>query len=241
MEDKISFKQKLKNVPWYGWLAGVLSLLIQSVFYYASNFIATLISSPQYSTKIDIIDNNIPLVPIFAIVYIYSYIFWFCAPIAASIADKEQFKKFIIGQFIAYFIGFIIYIFAPTIMNRETEGILKTASENNWWLLSLIYKLDGGKIAFNLCPSYHCLTSTYCYLAVRKQKKISVFYKIYSFVLAILICLATLFIKQHYFLDLVFGVSISILTYIFVNIVYALSKKQEQKNIRKIIFSKISR
>lgn len=238
--EKLSFKQKLKKVPWYGWLAGVLSLLIQSVFYYLSNLIATLISSPQFSTKIDVIDNNIPIIPIFAIVYVYSYIFWFCAPIAASIAGKEEFKKFIIGQFIAYFIGFLIYIFAPTIMNREAEGIIQTASANNLWLLSLIYKLDGGKIAFNLCPSYHCLTSTYCYLAVRKQKNISLFYKLYSFILAVLICLATVFIKQHYFLDLVFGIFISVITYILVNIVYKISKKSEQKKLRNTIFSKSS-
>lgn len=222
-QQKYSLISRLKQIPWWGYVAGLVSVGVQSLFYYLSNLITNALGTTAISTK-TIIDNYIPLIPVFAIVYVYSFIFWVTTPAVVTLAGKQQFKKFAIGQLIAYFVGFVIFTCMPTFMNRADEGILEYA-ENGHWLLKIIYSVDGGEYAFNLLPSYHCLTSVYCYLGVRKQKGISKWYKIYALTLAILICMATVFIKQHYFLDLVVGVGISILTYIAVNLVCKLKNK----------------
>lgn len=226
---KNSFFGTLKKVKWWGWLAGACSLGIQSLYYYLSNIIVNALNITPICTKIDVIDNFIPIVPAFAVVYVLSYIFWFLAPVMASTCGKEHFKKFVIGQLIAYTIGFVIYIIMPTYMDRVAEGLLEYA-ENGHWLLKIIYNVDGGAHAFNLLPSYHCLTSVYSYLAVRKQNDIPYWYRIVSLVMAILICLATVFIKQHYFLDLVAGVGIAIICYVTVNLIYKLKAKKLHKS-----------
>lgn len=224
---------KLKSVPWWGWIAGVCSLAIQSVFYYTSNAIVKAFNITPICTKIDVIDNAIPILPIFAIFYIWSYIFWFFAPVMASISGKEQFKKFVIGQLLAYFVGFIIYIIMPTYMDRVEEGLIEY-SQSGHWLLNIIYSIDGGRCAFNLLPSYHCMTSTYSFLAVYRQEKISKGYRIYSLVIAILICMSTVFIKQHYFMDTIVGIGIAIICYVLVNLICKfVSKKNNNQNCTK--------
>lgn len=232
MKRNFSLIEQLKKVPWWGWVAGIGSFALQTLFYYLSNWLANVTGSINWAvcTKIDCIDNAIPIIPIFAIIYIYAFIFWVCAPVVVSLSGKENFKKFAIGQSIAYFIGFVVYIFLPTYMDRASEGIIEYATNGNHWLLKTIYSFDGGNYAFNLCPSYHCLTSVYSFLAVYKLDGVSLWYKVYSCIVAVLICLATLFIKQHYFLDLVFGVTIAIVVYFVVEMVfYHIHKKDVLK------------
>ena len=79
--------------------------------------------------------------------------------------------------------------------------------------LSLQKGADGGDLAFNLFPSYHCLISLYCYLGIRKREEVSKGVRIYSLVMTILICLSTVFTKQHYVLDILGGLGISIVCY----------------------------
>ena len=233
MNRNFNVFSQIKKVPWWGYVGGVASFAIQSLFYYLSNWLANITGSINWAvcTKIDVIDNAIPIVPAFSIIYVYAFIFWFFAPVVVSITGKENFKKYAIGQVVAYFIGFVIYIVLPTYMNRSAEGLIDYAQKGNYWLLKIIYSVDGGNYAFNLCPSYHCLTSVYSFLAVYKKEGISLWYKIYSFIVALLICLATLFIKQHYFIDLVTGVLIAIIVYIVVELVFAKKNKQAQQKL----------
>jgi membrane-associated phospholipid phosphatase len=80
-------------------------------------------------------------------------------------------------------------------------------------LLATVYAADGSTLAFNLFPSYHCLISLYCYLGVRKQPEISKGFQVYSLVMVVLICLSTLFTKQHYIIDMIGGLGISLACY----------------------------
>ena len=83
--------------------------------------------------------------------------------------------------------------------------------------MNFLTPADGGEMAVNLFPSYHCLISVYCYLGVRKQPEISRGFKLYSLIMAILICASTQFTKQHYILDVVGGVGIAVVCYILMN------------------------
>ncbi|MBQ1521435.1 MAG: phosphatase PAP2 family protein, partial [Erysipelotrichaceae bacterium] len=80
---------------------------------------------------------------------------------------------------------------------------------------------DGSEMAYNLVPSYHCLISAYCYLGVRKQPEISKGFRVYSLIMAILISISTVCTKQHYIIDVVTGVGISIGCYLLMNRVYS--------------------
>ena len=153
--------------------------------------------SYAFEWKIAAIDDLFPVVPIFSVIYLFSYVFWICAPAAASLTKKRNFINYIAGLSLAYLIGFLFFIFLPTYMDRVKENLMTAAAGQDLFsrLLRTIYEADGSAMAFNLFPSYHCLISTYCYLGVRKQPEISRGFRIYSLVMAALIGLSTLLTK----------------------------------------------
>ena len=152
------------------------------------------------------------------VIYLYSYIFWIFGPINASLTEKRNFINYIIGLSAAYIIGFLIFLFAPTYMDRAAEGIMNLSQKPGLFykLLAIVYGADGGNLAFNLFPSYHCLISLYCYLGIRKRPEVSRGLRIYSLIMTILISASTVFTKQHYIADIFGGLGISILCYIIV-------------------------
>ena len=210
----------LKKVKKSGWIMGIFLLVIEYVFYLLGNTLSNLFNIAPISPKIDIIDNNIKMVKIFIIPYIYSYAFWLFAPIVVSLTSKKNFYNYAIGLLLAYFVGFLFFTFMPTYINRVDEGVYDALGNDILSkLIRLIYNNDGKEYGYNLFPSYHCLISTYCYLGIRKQKEISTGFKAYTLIMAILICMSTVFIKQHYFLDIIGGVLIAIICYILTNII----------------------
>ena len=210
----------LKKIPWWGWVAGIGFFILQYATYRAGDFLSDIIGTKAaaWCPKITAIDDLIPVVAIFAVIYLFSYVFWICAPIVASLTKRSNFYNYLIGLSIAYFIGFLIFTFAPTYMDRAAEGLLNYSSDSGLFdsLLAIIYSADGDSRAFNLFPSFHCLISAYCYLGIRKQPEISKGFKIYTLIMAMLICCSTLLTKQHYFIDTVGGIGIAILVYIIV-------------------------
>lgn len=83
-------------------------------------------------------------------------------------------------------------------------------------MLKVVYEQDGGNMAYNLAPSYHCLLSAYAYLGIRKQETISKGFRIYTLIMAIIICLSTVLVKQHYFIDIVTGVGFAVISYMMI-------------------------
>lgn len=210
----------LKRIPKYGWICGIVYFILQYSMYRLGDWVSRLTGTINnaWCPKIAFIDDAIPVIAIFAVIYIFSYVFWICGPIAVSLTKKENFYNYIIGLSAAYIIGFLIFSFAPSYMDRVSEGLMQKVQGTGVFtnMLRTIYAADGSDLAFNLFPSYHCLISLYCYLGVRGQEEVSKGFRIYSLVMAILICLSTVFTKHHYFIDIVGGLGISLVCYFVV-------------------------
>ena len=58
----------------------------------------------------------------------------------------------------------------------------------------------------NLFPSIHCLASWIGFRGVAMCKKVPLWIKWFAFILAILVFLSTLFVKQHYIIDIFGGI-----------------------------------
>ncbi|MCQ2452064.1 MAG: phosphatase PAP2 family protein [Oscillospiraceae bacterium] len=213
-------RRLLKRIPWWGWFTGFFYFGLQYGMYRLADWISRLTGTINHAfpPKIPFVDDNIPVIAIFAIIYLFSYVFWICGPIAVSLTKKQNFVNYLVGLSAAYLVGFFIFIFMPTCMDRNAEGLMELAAAPGFGnhLLAMIYGADGSGMAFNLFPSYHCLISLYCYLGVRRQPEIHPGFRIYSLVMTILICMSTVFTKQHYFIDIIGGLSISILCYLIV-------------------------
>ena len=208
----------LRRIPWWGYAAGVFYFVLQRVLYGlgAKLCVSFGMIEKAFEWKIPVIDDLFPLIPVFALPYLYCFVFWLMGPMAVSLTGKTNRKRFFYGFTLAYLIGFVFFIFVPTFMDRGKEGLLAVAEQPGLFhsLLHFIYKNDGWTVAYNLFPSYHCLISTYCYLGVRKQPEISKGYRVYSLIMAILTCLSTLFTKQHYLPDVIGGVLIALGCYV---------------------------
>lgn len=200
---------------------GVGLFFLQTWLYNAANMLSKIIGTVNHAfcPKIPIIDDRIPVVSVFVLIYLFSFLFWIGGPVAASATKKSHFVNYIVSLNVAYLIGTLILICFPSYMDRVQEGLIEIGERPGWLngLLGLVYAMDGKETAFNLFPSFHCLNSVFCYLGVRKQPEISKGFQIYSLLMAVLICLSTVFTKQHYFMDVVGGVAIAFICYGIIN------------------------
>ena len=213
--------EKIKQIPRWGWVCGFVYFGLQYGMYRLGDLLSRVLGtiSGAICPKIPIIDDHIPIIPVFVVIYLFSYVFWICGPIAVSLTKRRNFINYITGLSMAYIIGFLFFVFFLTYLDRNAEGLMEQALQTGFFnrLLATIYSADGSNLAFNLFPSYHCLISLYCYLGVRKQPEISKGFRTYSLIMTMLICLSTVFTKQHYFIDIVGGLGISIICYYIVN------------------------
>lgn len=213
-------KSLLKRIPWWGWVLGIglfaLQFGLYSVAYRLSVSLGTI--NHAWSPKIPAIDDMVHLVPVFVLIYVFSYVFWICAPVAVSLTRKSNLVNYVTGLLLAYIIGFCIFAFLPSYMDRTAEGLMNVSANDGFFsgILAWVYSNDGSSMAYNLCPSFHCMISTYSYLGVRKQAEISKGYRVYSVIMAVLICLSTQFTKQHYFVDMIAGISLAVICYVLV-------------------------
>lgn len=183
-------------VPAYGFFPLVFSFVFNCLVYSGSRAIA----GGWYHHNIESsLDLRLPFVPQFLIVYFGCYIFWAVNYILAARQEKEQVYRFFTADLISRCVCLIIFLAYPTTNTRPViEG-------SGFWdlLAGWLYSIDA---ADNLFPSIHCLVSWFCFLAVKGQKKIPIWYKAVSFILAVLVFLSTLFTKQHVIVDVAGGI-----------------------------------
>jgi len=210
-----------KGIKFKTWIFGLVSLLLQFSCYLLTNLINILTGSAEGSIapKIDVIDDAIPFVKIFILIYVFSFYFWISN--ATLIIGKSK-KSYILNCFIALYIAQIIcniiFLVFPTHIDRVAEGVLANIQSNSFidFLCRYIFKNDGWEIGRNLFPSMHCLDAIFYCIVFHKQKEFSKGHKIYSYIIGILICASTVLTKQHYFVDVISGAGLAIICYIIV-------------------------
>ena len=155
------------------------------------------------------IDARIPFVPWTAAIYLGCYLFWIANYVIGCRQKKEEAFRFISADIFAKFICLICFLVFPT------TNIRPAAEGTGIWnqLMRLIYRLDA---ADNLFPSVHCLTSWFCFIAVRKNEAVSLWYKYFSLVFALMVCVSTLTTKQHVLFDVIGGAALAEAGYFFV-------------------------
>ena len=212
--------ETIKRFPKYGWIATVTIYFFNYALYLLGPLLARLLgtNSWAFAPKIPFIDDNFHVIPVFMIIYIVSYAIWVYGMLVISLTDKRNYINYIIAVEASALIGFLFFIFMPTYMDRVAEGVLKSVDGPGAlnWVCRFIYAADGGDYGRALFPSFHCLMSIFCYLGIRKQKEISTGFKVYTLIAAFLICLSTVYTKQHYFIDIIGGLGIPVICYAIV-------------------------
>ena len=189
-------KKITRIVPAYGFFPLVFSFVFNCLVYSGSRAVAG--SWYHYNIESNL-DLRLPFLPQFLIIYFGCYIFWAANYILAARQDREEVYRFFTADFISRCVCLVIFLAYPTTNTRPViEG-------SGFWdlLAGWLYSIDA---ADNLFPSIHCLVSWFCFLAVKGQKKIPIWYKAVSFILAVLVFLSTLFSKQHVIVDVAGGI-----------------------------------
>lgn len=187
----------------------ILVVCVQCLVYSGSKFING--SMYQYNLNIDFIDNFIPFVNWFIIVYVLCYPWWYLGPFLSLKYSRKRYYNYLISAAIGYIVAGIFFIVLPTTIERP---IVYNDNFLNM-LVNFIYEVDTP--ATNLFPSLHCFISWNCYLSIRKEKTIPIIFRTSYLIFACLVCASTVFVKQHFFVDIIGGVILAEFTWFFSN------------------------
>ena len=199
----------------YAIVIGIVYAVMQHAIYLLGHYLATWIGFEPFLPKIPL-DDMIPIVSIFIIPYVWAYLFWAMGPMAVSLCEKKHFADYMAACLFSCVAGILVLAFLPTYMDRIAEGLYEVSENPTFFekLRQFWYSMDGSAMAYNLLPSFHCINSTLCYLGVAGRKEIPKWFRVYSLITALLIFASTVFVKQHYFLDIVTGVALALIVFL---------------------------
>lgn len=193
-----------KVFPKHSWFRLSAIVALQALSYSGTKLLAKdwkhhLIALP--------IDEYIPFIPVFIIPYVVCYAHWVINFILSAHTGKERFCKFALAVMLSQIICGIVFLIMPTTIARPDvsmyNGIVGV-------LLKFIYGMD---TPVNLFPSMHCLISWFSWIAIRDCDNIPKWYQVASLIFGIIVCISTVTIKQHFFIDIIGGVALAELTW----------------------------
>lgn len=152
------------------------------------------------------IDDLFPFLPWTIVIYFGCFLFWAVNYILASMESREDSDRFFLADLLSKLVCLLVFVFFPATMERPEV----TGSDIFSQLVRILYWLDPPTSLF---PSIHCINSWLCWIVVRRSRRIPRFYKWFSFLFAIAVCVSTLTVRQHVFVDTVSGVLLAEVCY----------------------------
>ncbi|MGM9971695.1 MAG: phosphatase PAP2 family protein [Anaeroplasmataceae bacterium] len=196
----------------------ILFLILPILFYACQGILYTLlplINSNGHYIGLSI-DNKIPVIDVFVIFYYIYYFFPILLIWLVSFKDKKKSYRMIISSFVVGTLCYIFFCFYQVQMIRPEITSNSIFSK----MILFIYKSD--PYALNCCPSIHTIMGVYTAITLINVKGISWISKLIAIFMGLGIILSTLFIKQHYVIDVIAGLLVSLIIYF---IVYIIQKK----------------
>lgn len=152
------------------------------------------------------LDDLIPFCEIFLIPYVSWYFLTAGSLLYFALYNVDNFKRLQIFIIVTQVVAMIIYILIP---NRQDLRPAEFPRDNFLTdCVGLIYSLDTNT---GVCPSLHCAYSIGIASVWLKEKQVHWGFKLFVVVFAIIICLSTMFIKQHSAVDLFAAIPVCLL------------------------------
>lgn len=163
------------------------------------------------------IDKYIPFMEIFIIPYFLWFIFIFVTVAYLFLSSKQEFYRCCAFLFVGMTICLIIYTIWPN--GHYLRVNLDTLGRSNIFTRALgrLYSFD---TATNVFPSIHVYNSIGAMIAIRRSERLRniKWLQISSFILTVLICMSTVYLKQHSILDVFGGIILGVIMYAFIYI-----------------------
>lgn len=188
-----------KRIPRLNLLAMLFLPLFDSLLYF---FTDKIVGDTPRGTLLLPIDQAIPLVEEWVIVYFGCYLFWFAGLFHMATKDKTQFFDFFARTFISLVVIFSFFIFFPLEIARPEV----TGDDFFAEAVRFLYRID---LPYNLFPSLHCFFNWIVYIHMRGKKEYPLVLRLFACLFSFAVFASTLFTRQHYVLDVIAGVTVA--------------------------------
>ena len=172
--------------------AGLFNCLV----YYGARILVRNLPKINLETSLD---SAIPVLPWTVLIYWGAYFFWIANYSLAILHGPRGGARFIVSYYAGEIVCLFGFLLLPATMTRP--NIAGTSFFDN--VLRLLYCLDQPE---NLLPSIHCFLRWLCWIGVRTNPRVPRWYRYFSLLAAIAICLSTLTTKQHVAVDAAAGI-----------------------------------
>ena len=189
----------------------IILLILYLIFYQCFIYFITKFTPFEFNILVSSIDSQLPFIPSFIYFYIIWYLMLFFVPFILYKYDELNFNKYILTTFIGITVCGIIYFVFPTIIVRESIVVNNVTT----FLIELIYKLDTP--ALNCLPSMHCLISFFFMIYCSLCKPLPIKYIFLINIFSILVVISSVLIKQHFIIDVITALIISIIVSFIIN------------------------
>lgn len=161
----------------------------------------------NYSATQIAFDALIPFLPGF----VYCYLLWFPLIVFGGLwmllFDGVNYRRYMIFLTIAYFISAMIYLLYPNGQDLRPGDL--TANSLSTTILAFIYRVDTNT---NVLPSLHVIGSIGAAFGLCASPSIKRrFVKLAIAVVAVLVSVSTVFVKQHGIMDVAAGLALGLL------------------------------
>lgn len=157
------------------------------------------------------LDDIIPFNEFFLIPYVFWYFLVFGSLLYFLLYNVDSFKKLQTYLIITQLVAMAVYIIYPNCQDLRPEVFPRDNFLTD--CVKLIYTVDTNT---GVCPSLHCAYSIGIASVWVREKDVSVIWKAFVVFAAIIICLSTMFMKQHSALDFFAALPVCLLAEILV-------------------------
>ena len=145
--------------------------------------------------------------------FVIPYCSWFLLLVAVTALlwwkDTASYDKLCLMMFSGMTFCLIVYMLLPNGLDLRPTVEEIGRSNPAMWVMQLLWKADA---SVNVCPSIHCQSTACMAIAISESKLAEErpMLRPIALVWAALICLSTVFTKQHSVLDVVCGLAVAV-------------------------------
>lgn len=188
----------------------LLLLIFWPVFGILFSYVEKYYPVEHYTPVYSVIDDFIPFFEWFVIPYLFWFVYLAGMVIYTALYDLGAFRKMMLFVIITYTLTIVIYLIWPTCQELRPAAFERDNIFTR--IMSDYYVYDTNT---NVCPSLHVIGAVavqFAFLHLQGKKHIG--WHIAFIITTILICLSTVFLKQHSIVDLFAAVPVCALGYV---------------------------
>ena len=157
------------------------------------------------------VDDMIPFCEIFVIPYVMWYVWIVATLLYFMFYNTDNFKNLMKFIIITQIVAMAVYIIFPNMQDLRPAEFERDNVFTK--VVGILYTVDTNT---NVCPSLHVAYSLGLASVWLKERSATPVVKVMMVVMAVLVCMSTMFIKQHSFIDFLAALPLGLLAEIIV-------------------------